>query len=219
MGPEGSGLKLSENNQDFWVLDKMHYRKDGFFVDIGAGDGVTGSNTFILEKFYNWFGICVDPNPTWLKSLCGSRDTIISDLAIWNESGKILDFNYLKQQRGEFFGWNFRAGISSCVGPTGIEFDKHKVFSITLTDLLDLHNAPKVIDYISMDAEGSESKILEGFDFKKYDVKLFSVEYNDAEERSKINHILTKHGYTATDIDDSGEDRYISSAKMQNIHY
>ena len=48
MGPEGSNLKLSENDQDFWVLDKMHYRKDGFFVDIGAGDGVTGSNTFIL---------------------------------------------------------------------------------------------------------------------------------------------------------------------------
>ena len=84
MGPEGSGLKLSENGNDFWALDKCGYRNGLFFVDIGAGDGITGSNTWILEKFYKWNGICVDPNPAFLKSLCGSRDTVISDLAVWD---------------------------------------------------------------------------------------------------------------------------------------
>ena len=96
MGPEGSALKLSENGQEWFVLDKLHYKRDGYFVDIGAGDGIVGSNTFVLEKFYDWKGICVDPNPAFLKSLCGSRDTVISDLAIWDKSGEILDFNYLK---------------------------------------------------------------------------------------------------------------------------
>ena len=167
----------------------------------------------MLEKFYNWNGICVDPNPTWLKSLCGSRDSIICDLAVWNKSGEILDFNYLKPGRHEFFGWNLRAGISSCVGDTAVEFDKHKVFSITLNDLLDLHSAPRNIDYISMDVEGSESRILEAFDFEKYNVKLFTIEYNDNQERAKINHTMTSNGYEQVDIDDSGEDRYVSLTK------
>ena len=103
MGPEGSNLKFSENQNDFWVLDKKHYAKSGYFVDLGAGDGITGSNTYTLEKFYNWEGICVDPNPSFLKSLCGSRDVLISDLAVWNVSGQILDFSYLSQNRKEFF--------------------------------------------------------------------------------------------------------------------
>ena len=219
MGPEGSGLKLSENGNDFWALDKCGYRNGLFFVVIGAGDGITGSNTWILEKFYKWNGICVDPNPFFLKSLCGSRDTVISDLAVWNKSGEILDFNYLKPSRNEFFGWNFRSGISNCVGDTAVEFDKHKVFSITLNDLLELHSAPRNIDYISMDVEGSESRILEAFDFKKHNVKLFTIEYNDNQERTKINQTMTSNGYKQVDIDDSGEDRYISLTKWYDIHH
>ena len=58
MGPEGSALKLSENGQEWFVLDKLNYKRNGYFVDIGAGDGIVGSNTFVLEKFYDWHGIC-----------------------------------------------------------------------------------------------------------------------------------------------------------------
>ena len=76
MGPEGSKLHISESGQDFFVLDQLYYKQNGFFVDIGASDGITGSNTFVLEKFYKWNGICVDPNPSTLKSLCGARDVV-----------------------------------------------------------------------------------------------------------------------------------------------
>ena len=213
MGPEGSNLKFSENQNDFWVLDKKHYAKTGYFVDIGAGDGVTGSNTYTLEKFYNWQGLCVDPNPSFLKSLCGSRDVLISDLAVWNVSGDVLDFSYLSQDRKEFFGWNFRAGVTDKINKTSVNFDKHKVFSITLNDLLNLYSAPNKIDYISIDAEGSETNILEAFDFTKYDVDLFTIEYNDAVNRSIVHNIMTNNGYDAVDIDDSGEDRFIKNRR------
>ena len=213
MGPEGSNLKFSENQNDFWVLDKKYYAKTGYFVDIGAGDGITGSNTYTLEKFYNWQGLCVDPNPSFLKSLCGSRDVLISDLAVWNVSGDVLDFSYLSQGRKEFFGWNFRAGVTDKINKTSVNFDKHKVFSITLNDLLNLYSAPNKIDYISIDAEGSETNILEAFDFTKYDVDLFTIEYNDAVNRSIVHNIMTNNGYDAVDIDDSGEDRFIKNRR------
>ena len=209
MGPEGSMLKLSENGNDFWALDNSSYKNNGYFVDLGAGDGITGSNTFILEKFYKWNGLCVDPNPTFLKSLCGSRDVLISDLAVSKESGKVVDFKYLAQNRNEFFGWNFRSGISSNVDDTSVNFDNHKVFTITLTDLLDLYKAPKEIDYISIDIEGSEIDALEGFDFNKYHVRSFSIEFNNDNNRKKGFEIMKNNQYVTVDSTNMNEDRFI----------
>ena len=211
MGPEGSNLKFSENGCDFWALEKSYYRS-GFFVDIGASDGVTASNTYLLEKFYKWQGICIDPNPVTLKSMCGARDTIVSDLCVYKESGKILPFKYLGDQ-SEFYGWNLRSGIDGLVSKhMPVKMNDHKVFTITLTDLLELYNAPNKIDYISIDVEGSEIEVLTGLDFSKYDVKMFSIEYENEENRAKINSIMSSNNYNRVDFDQQcTEDRYIKN--------
>ena len=211
MGPEGSNLKFSENGCDFWALDNSYYRS-GFFVDIGASDGVTASNTYLLEKFYKWQGICVDPNPVTLKSMCGARDTIVSDLCVYNESGKILPFKYLGDQ-SEFYGWNLRSGIDGLVSKDmPVKMNDHKVFTITLTDLLELYKAPNKIDYISIDVEGSEIEVLTGLDFSKYDVKMFSIEYENEENRAKIDWIMSRNNYNRVDFDQQcTEDRYIKN--------
>ena len=211
MGPEGSNLKFSENGCDFWALDNSYYRS-GFFVDIGASDGVTASNTYLLEKFYKWQGICVDPNPITLKSMCGARDTIVSDLCVYKESGKILPFKYLGDQ-SEFYGWNLRSGIDGLISKDmPVKMNDHNVFTITLTDLLELYKAPNKIDYISIDVEGSEIEVLTGLDFSKYDVKMFSTEYENEENRAKIDWIMSRNNYERVDFDQQcTEDRYIKN--------
>ena len=211
MGPEGSNLKFSENGCDFWALENSYYRK-GYFVDIGASDGVTASNTYLLEKFYKWEGICVDPNPVTLKSMCGARDTLVSDLCVYSKSGKILPFKYLADQT-QFYGWNLRSGIDGLVSnDMGVKMNDHKVFTITLTDLLKLYSAPHKIDYISIDVEGSELEVLAGFDFSQYDVKMFSIEYESKENREQINLTMSKNNYTRVDFDEHcTEDRYIKN--------
>ena len=40
----------SENSQDIMVLDQLNFKKNGFFVEFGAGNGEQFSNTFLLEK-------------------------------------------------------------------------------------------------------------------------------------------------------------------------
>lgn len=208
MGPEGSALHISENSQDFFVLDKLHYKKHGYFVDIGASDGITGSNTFILEKFYKWSGICVDPNPATLKSLCGARDVTISDLCVYNETGKILPFKFLQDQ-DNFYGWNLRASLSNHMLDTAVEFNTINVLTISMNDLLKLYNAPKNIDYISLDTEGSEYEILSTFDFTKYNVKIFTVEHKSS-DREKIKNLMLTNGYSLVDFNPHlDEDRYI----------
>ena len=47
--------------QDFLALQYLKFKKNGYFVDIGANDGKTLSNTYMLERDYNWTGICVEP--------------------------------------------------------------------------------------------------------------------------------------------------------------
>lgn len=208
MGPEGFLLKFSENDYDKWLLHKTNFKRQGFFVDIGAGDGIIGSNTFLLEKFYNWQGICVDPNPTFLKSLCGSRDCLISDLAVYKQSGKVLPFKHLQQHRTEFIGWHFRSGLAENVDKTSVQFDDHRVYSITLNDLLELYAAPKEIDYISIDTEGSEVDILGNFDFDKYNIKFFTIESNNEGNRNKVIDIMSKNKYNIIEDLESKEDRF-----------
>ena len=88
----------------------------------------------------------------------------------------------------------------------------HKVFTITLTDLLELYKAPNKIDYISIDVEGSEIEVLTGLDFSKYDVKMFSIEYENEENRAKIDWIMSRNNYERVDFDQQcTEDRYIKN--------
>ena len=193
MGPPGSALKLSECGQDFWVLEKLGYKENGTFIDLGAADGITGSNTFILEKFYKWGGVCVEPNPAFLQSLCGSRNVSICDLCAYNESGKILPFLYSPSK--EFYGWNFRAGLENIIEDPGEDCIQYKVFSITLNDIFELYQLPKNIDYISLDIEGCEYPVLKGFNFKKYNVNCFTIEYYNDKERKSIQNLMISNGY------------------------
>ena len=70
-----------------------------------------------------------------------------------------------------------------------------KVKSVSLIDLLKFHNAPKIIDYMSIDTEGSELDILQNFPFDNYKFNLISVEHNYGPNREKLKELLNKNGY------------------------
>ena len=70
-----------------------------------------------------------------------------------------------------------------------------QVPTISLQDLLRRHGAPRVIDYMSIDTEGSEYDILAAFDFGAWDVRTFSIEHNRKPQRALIADLLARHGY------------------------
>lgn len=80
----------------------------------------------------------------------------------------------------------------------------HKTYQVTtvsLEDLLDFYDAPKEIDYLSIDTEGSELEILSAFDFNKYKIKIITVEHNWTEDREKLYNPLIKNGFNRVNHD------------------
>jgi predicted protein tyrosine phosphatase len=67
--------------------------------------------------------------------------------------------------------------------------------TVSLTDLLKEHSAPKVIDFLSIDTEGSELDILSAFDFSEYNFNAIAVEHNYGSQREDIQKLLAHAGY------------------------
>lgn len=187
-------MSKSQLNQDLNVLKFYNNKKDGFFVEIGASDGIDLSNTFLLEKSYNWKGICVEPSPNDFLQLKNNRDhSICCDSAVYSVSGLTLNFDIANSER-------LLSGISTHIDCHKKVVDKNKttitVNTISLVDLLDKYNAPSFIEYLSLDTEGSEYEILRTFDFNKYKFGLIDVEHNYVEpRRSQIKDLLRENGY------------------------
>ena len=177
----------SQFEQDKHVLDFYNGKKNGYFVEIGAYDGAESSNTFILEKEYNWSGICVECNPVYFEKLCFSRSCYKSNSAIYNVNDRVMPF----YDSGGYAGFVETNNHSHIINDPIIQ-----VKTQTLTSLLDNFNAPSFIEYLSLDTEGSEYEILKAHDFNKYKFGYICVEHNNIHKNRKaIRELLEKNGY------------------------
>jgi FkbM family methyltransferase len=193
---QGKDKNFSQANQDLFVLYFTHYaEKKGFYLEIGAGDGVTISNTYLLEKL-GWQGIIVDP-VNYNSENIKLRKCIKDNRAVYSKSGLKLPF-FAVEPNPEYTmqGENF-SGILEHIGDHNKTLPNKiiNVETVSLNDLLEQYNAPNKIDYISIDTEGSEFEIINNFDFNKYDVEIFTIEHNQANFRNDIIKLLNDKGY------------------------
>ena len=199
----------SQLGQDILGLSITGLTKPGYFVEFGAADGIALSNTFVLEKQFGWKGILCEPGTNWHQSLSRNRGCVIDTRCVYSVSGESVSFseNYL----GEL------SSITKFASPRkqGIlnrTLASYQVETVSLKDLLDFHKAPKFIEFISIDTEGSEFEILNGFDFQGYSFGAICVEHNFGPTRELIKSLLTKNGYTQVHADLSEfDDWYIQS--------
>ena len=82
----------SRRKQDLWVANLFDRKENGFFIDLGANDGVSDSHTYILEKKLNWSGICIEPNENVFKELEKNRDCVLDQSLIYSVEGKEVEF-------------------------------------------------------------------------------------------------------------------------------
>jgi FkbM family methyltransferase len=163
------------------------------FVEFGACDGVKFSNSFLLEQ-NGWQGVVAEPARRWHKELNTNRKCAISFNAVSNKTGESVAF--IETIEGEFSSL-----ASSAESDQFSDYrrnntaNRYLVKTISLNDLVEKNGFQNEITYLSIDTEGGESKILESFDFSKYNPAIITVEHNYSREQKYLDDLLLKFGY------------------------
>ena len=186
-------MPISESQllQDIFCAVTLEEKKDGFFVEVGVGSGRSISNSYLLEKYYGWKGLLVEPNRSFHDSIASCRSATLERRAAASKGNLRLRFEE-----------NVSVGEHSRVANTGgfpildAKIAKYEVETVTLTEALDMMNAPKIIDFLSLDTEGSEIDILEGLDLNQYSFKVMVIEHNyNQAKQNMLDAKLSPHGY------------------------
>ncbi|SHJ25183.1 methyltransferase, FkbM family [Shimia gijangensis] len=178
----------SQVRQDLFALAQLNFKRNGFFLEFGATDGLAHNNSFLMECQFGWNGILSEPARGWHDALKSRRKCIIDTRCVWKLTGESIQFT--EAPRGE------NSSISAFSNSKRkLRGQNYSVESVSLNDLLDQHNAPDILDYVSIDTEGSEFEILNAFDFKSRAFRVLNVEHNFAPQREDLFRLLTSHGY------------------------
>ena len=173
-------------------------RTKGFFVELGAYDGVKNSNTKALEDSFSWHGVCIEPDPlnfrllSYYRPRCRRRNVLVSSVGESHET-----FVSAGIMGGIFGGMGGTTGIQRLQSSRMSE----RSISVTmptfnLTSVLDDVDAPRTIDYLSLDVEGNELGVLAGLDHSKYVFRRVTVEHNFQESaRFQVAEFLSLQGY------------------------
>ena len=146
----------------------LNYEK-GFFVELGANDGIKQSNTFYFEKNFNWNGILIEPIKVKYEKCLKFRS---SKNYFYNNA--CVGFNFKNKKIKMIY-----SDLMSSIDDKNII---NKVNTKTLNEIFQEVGTPKLIDFLSLDVEGSELEVLNGIDFKIYNFKFILVESRDDDE-------------------------------------
>lgn len=188
----------SQVGQDRYLNEEIFKGKEaGYFVDVGAHNGITFSNTYFFEKYTAWQGICIEPLPEIFQQLKNNRTCICLEGAVslnlgaedflridgYSEmlSGLVNEYDPRHIERlnieQKLYGGTSKT-IRVNTYPLQYIFDNY-----ALTD----------IDLLSVDTEGSELAVLQSIEFPKTHIHCIVVENNYQE--SDVQDYLSLHGY------------------------
>lgn len=187
----------SQHGEDALLL--QIFKKPGYYVELGAVDGVHYSNTYSLE-LNGWTGLLIEAHPDHFAKLAKNRPNSISIHAAVADREGIIPFyatprgslsTFDKDQRDYF--------IKNRSEVTADSYTEHQVRAASTTTLLDEARAPKIIDIMSIDIEGAELPALMGLDFEAYDVRVLIIEKDLARSKQdiemQIESLLISKGY------------------------
>jgi len=178
------------------VREILNDKRDGFFVECGAFDGETRSNTLNLERELGWTGVLIEADPVnlmqcleknrnaWVVPAClsTSKETIFVNYRAWGNIGSIVDHKELPNDNKA-------------------KQDPHKVIDVNCLPFSTILRALNrtTIDYFSLDVEGNELDILKTISFEEFDIKVISAEFFHGSEaglsKSEMTTFMEEKGY------------------------
>ena len=182
-------------NDEFADKYIFKHKQNGYFIEIGACDGISSSQCYYFEKNLNWNGIAFEPQQRFKNQMLNNRKNPCfkclgnkNEIVNFTESNNYgfsgvtdIQINHAKYEPHKS-GWKDEG------------FKQYDVMMTTLLDALNEYNSPRIIDYMGMDCEGSEYNILEHYfnNNTKYLIKFMCIEVgrNDIVEMVKKNDYI-----------------------------
>jgi len=204
----------SQDGQDKYLVEStFNYKKNGVFFDIGAHDGVSYSNTYYFEKELGWTGICVEPQDENFQALVKNRSCLCLHGGIFDVEGE-LEFiqvngpSEMLSGLAQTYDSRHLHRAQREVAQLGGSIEVVRIKTFRFNEVCAKNNI-RHIDFLSIDTEGSEEKIIKSIDFQAIDISVIAVENNYRE--NNIRPFLEGNGYGFL-CTIGGDDIYIKKA-------
>ena len=184
---------FSEAGQDMLVKENFFKnQKSGFFLEIGAFDGIQGSNCYHFEKFMNWQGIAVEASPLQFEKLKKNRNCKLMNVALGSENKQVEFYEVAEgfTQMSGINNLNFKNSFERIKKNSDSKINKINIECKTFENLIP---SDQIIDLISIDIEGNELDVLNSINFDKYQIKVIILENNTPKELSYLKFFLEKN--------------------------
>lgn len=173
-------------------------KKDGFYVDIGAHNGVEISNTLLFENL-GWEGFCVEANPKTFEALRKNRKCDCYNLAVFSKNVGALKMATTSASALDSLEVNLTENHRKRMQYEGGRDEKLRFVEVQSASFGEIMaHYPRVthIDFMSLDIEGGELEVLKGIDFEKYTFSLMAIEHNGVKSAiDGITALLESKGY------------------------
>jgi FkbM family methyltransferase len=199
----------SQVGQDKYLNENVFiFKENGFFVEVGASDGVKLSNTLFFEESMGWNGICIEPNPSAYRDLCINRECVAYDCAVDIEDGQVeftKNVGYTEQLSGitkyydprqvnRIAEWVDGNADDGGIVPNSGSSEVIQVKSRRLSSIFHECQVTEV-DYLSIDVEGAELPVIQSIDFDEVFVHVIGFEANWRESAPPVIEYLSHHGF------------------------
>lgn len=165
-------LSYAQNLEDVVLNRAFADRRDGFYVDVGAGDPIEDS---VTKFFYDrgWHGINIEPLPNLSEALVADRPRDINlPVGLSNREGTLSFYEVPDCQGISTFS---REQAEEHHRSTGFAIVERLIPVTTLARVCELNDVP-TIDFLKVDVESCEREVLEGADWERYRPRVVVVE-------------------------------------------
>jgi FkbM family methyltransferase len=188
----------AQNGEDLWLDAFFGGRSHGFFVDVGAYDGVNLSNSYHFEQL-GWTGVLVEPDPRKADQCRGSRPRSLVFQCAAVGSPEMSEITFFQVEAGEVYSTTkLTDSHAARISGMGLQPTALTVPARTLDSMLEEAGTSSV-DFVSIDVEGAEMEVLRGFDIERWKPAVVIIESNTKIRSADIRNYFVSHGYAYRD--------------------
>lgn len=191
----------SQDKQDQYLETQVFKGyKNGFFIDVGAHDGISINNTLYFEKNNNWTGVNVEPIKKIYNDLVANRPNCINiNCAVCNNDGKtefICNNGYTEMISGIKDTFDHRH-VNRLQHENKLHGSTTEIIEVETKRLETICDSHKIthINYLSIDVEGAEFEVIKSINFDKVYIDVIGFENNYDDTSIPIVEYLKERNY------------------------